>query len=86
EKVNDDDEEIEKKMKDDKIDKGETNDNVKKTNVVVKEKDNDEGADIAKITRKRSKPDKHEHGNGRARKKSGECYQSQEWSTSVEHG
>ncbi|GJU83978.1 reverse transcriptase domain-containing protein [Tanacetum coccineum] len=31
--------------------------------------------DKAKITRKRSKPDKHEHGNGRARKKPGESYQ-----------
>ncbi|GJU79221.1 hypothetical protein Tco_1276291 [Tanacetum coccineum] len=27
--------------------------------------------------------DKHGHGNGRAHKKLGECYQSQEWSTSV---
>ncbi|GJZ66273.1 hypothetical protein Tco_0622969 [Tanacetum coccineum] len=71
EKVNDDDEEIEKKMKDDKIDKGETNDNVEKTNVVVKEKDNDEGTDIAKISRKRSKPDNHGHGNGIECAKSG---------------
>ncbi|GJX77620.1 hypothetical protein Tco_0324431 [Tanacetum coccineum] len=31
--------------------------------------------DIAKITRKRSKPDKHGHGNGRARKEPGESYQ-----------
>ncbi|GJU11043.1 putative ribonuclease H-like domain-containing protein [Tanacetum coccineum] len=31
--------------------------------------------DKAKITGKRSKPDKHEHGNGRARKESGERYQ-----------
>ncbi|GJT75531.1 RNA-directed DNA polymerase, eukaryota, reverse transcriptase zinc-binding domain protein [Tanacetum coccineum] len=31
--------------------------------------------DKAKITRKRSKPDKHGHGNGRARKKPGESYQ-----------
>ncbi|GKE14377.1 hypothetical protein Tco_1421954, partial [Tanacetum coccineum] len=28
-------------------------------------------ADIAKITRKRLKPGKHEHGNGRAHKKPG---------------
>ncbi|GJY58472.1 hypothetical protein Tco_0458364 [Tanacetum coccineum] len=34
-----------------------------------------ESADIAKITRKRLKPGKHEHGNGRARKKPGESYQ-----------
>ncbi|GJV73827.1 hypothetical protein Tco_1493822 [Tanacetum coccineum] len=33
------------------------------------------GTDIAKISRKRSKPDKHGHGNGRARKKPGESYQ-----------
>ncbi|GKA72350.1 uncharacterized mitochondrial protein-like protein [Tanacetum coccineum] len=33
------------------------------------------GTDKSKITRKRSKPDKHEHGNGRARKKPGECLQ-----------
>ncbi|GJW13390.1 hypothetical protein Tco_0017523 [Tanacetum coccineum] len=32
-------------------------------------------ADKAKITRKRSKPDKNEHGNGRARKEPGESYQ-----------
>ncbi|GKD67954.1 hypothetical protein Tco_1322044, partial [Tanacetum coccineum] len=31
--------------------------------------------DRAKITRKRSKPDKHGHGNGRARKEPGECCQ-----------
>ncbi|GKA20601.1 hypothetical protein Tco_0700590 [Tanacetum coccineum] len=36
-----------------------------------------QGADIAKITRKRLKPGKHEHGNGRARKKPGGSYQSQ---------
>ncbi|GJY47080.1 reverse transcriptase domain-containing protein [Tanacetum coccineum] len=49
-----------------------------------------EGADIAKITRKRLKPGKHEHGNGRARKKQGGSYQSQTmvklqstWSTKV---
>ncbi|GKD45594.1 hypothetical protein Tco_1270239 [Tanacetum coccineum] len=43
-------------------------------------------ADIAKITRKWSKPDKHEHGNGRAYKKLGECYQvnlQSTWSTKV---
>ncbi|GKC72818.1 reverse transcriptase domain-containing protein, partial [Tanacetum coccineum] len=34
-------------------------------------------ADIAKITRKWLKPGKHEHGNGRARKKPGGRYQSQ---------
>ncbi|GJX86634.1 hypothetical protein Tco_0337408, partial [Tanacetum coccineum] len=33
------------------------------------------GMDIAKITRKRSKPDKHGRGNGRAHKEPGECYQ-----------
>ncbi|GJX08157.1 reverse transcriptase domain-containing protein [Tanacetum coccineum] len=33
------------------------------------------GADIAKITRKRLKPGKHEHGNGRVRKEPGESYQ-----------
>ncbi|GKD86875.1 hypothetical protein Tco_1358029 [Tanacetum coccineum] len=33
------------------------------------------GTDIAKITRKRSKPDNYEHGNGRAHKEPGECYQ-----------
>ncbi|GJY18998.1 hypothetical protein Tco_0390489 [Tanacetum coccineum] len=33
------------------------------------------GADIAKITRKRLKPRKHEHGNERARKEPGESYQ-----------
>ncbi|GJT21445.1 putative reverse transcriptase domain-containing protein [Tanacetum coccineum] len=33
------------------------------------------GTDKAKITRKRSKPDKHGHGNGRARKEPGESYQ-----------
>ncbi|GJY79485.1 hypothetical protein Tco_0485286, partial [Tanacetum coccineum] len=32
-------------------------------------------ADIVKITRKRLKPGKHEHGNGRARKEPGESYQ-----------
>ncbi|GJY43684.1 retrovirus-related pol polyprotein from transposon TNT 1-94 [Tanacetum coccineum] len=31
--------------------------------------------DIANFTRKRLKPDKHEHGNGRAHKEPGECYQ-----------
>ncbi|GKC02447.1 hypothetical protein Tco_0994057 [Tanacetum coccineum] len=31
--------------------------------------------DIVKISRKRSKPDKHGHGNGRAHKELGECYQ-----------
>ncbi|GKC81682.1 hypothetical protein Tco_1137399, partial [Tanacetum coccineum] len=36
----------------------------------------DSGTDIAKqISRKRLKPDKHEHGNGRAHKELGECYQ-----------
>ncbi|GJW32309.1 RNA-directed DNA polymerase, eukaryota, reverse transcriptase zinc-binding domain protein [Tanacetum coccineum] len=33
------------------------------------------GTDNAKISRKRLKPDKHEHGNGRAHKELGECYQ-----------
>ncbi|GKE95345.1 hypothetical protein Tco_1580200, partial [Tanacetum coccineum] len=44
----------------------------------------------AKILRKRLKPGKHEHGNGRARKKPGGSYQSQTvvnlqstWSTKV---
>ncbi|GJY01434.1 hypothetical protein Tco_0359586 [Tanacetum coccineum] len=40
------------------------------------------GTDIAKITRKRSKPDNYEHGNGRAHKEPGECYQK---STVVNH-
>ncbi|GKF00957.1 hypothetical protein Tco_0027880, partial [Tanacetum coccineum] len=31
--------------------------------------------DIAKITRKRSKPDKHGHGKGKRIKELGECYQ-----------
>ncbi|GJW59819.1 ribonuclease H-like domain-containing protein, partial [Tanacetum coccineum] len=31
--------------------------------------------DIAKISRKQSKPDKHEHGNGKASKEPGESYQ-----------
>ncbi|GJS58641.1 RNA-directed DNA polymerase, eukaryota [Tanacetum coccineum] len=33
------------------------------------------GTGIAKISRKRSKQDKHGHGNGRAHKEPGECYQ-----------
>ncbi|GJV78662.1 reverse transcriptase domain-containing protein [Tanacetum coccineum] len=33
------------------------------------------GTDIAKISRKRSKPDKYEHGNRRAHKEPGECYE-----------
>ncbi|GJY78386.1 retrotransposon protein, putative, ty1-copia subclass [Tanacetum coccineum] len=33
------------------------------------------GTDIAKILRKRLKSDKHGHGNGRAHKEPGECYQ-----------
>ncbi|GJU06627.1 hypothetical protein Tco_1123057 [Tanacetum coccineum] len=33
------------------------------------------GTDIAKILRKRSKPDNHEHGNGIECAKAGECYQ-----------
>ncbi|GJR70794.1 zf-CCHC domain-containing protein [Tanacetum coccineum] len=36
------------------------------------------GTDIAKISRKRSKPDNHEHGNGIECEKSGECYQGQQ--------
>ncbi|GKC53933.1 hypothetical protein Tco_1076678, partial [Tanacetum coccineum] len=32
--------------------------------------------DIAKILRKRSKPDKHGHGKGKRMQKPGECYQS----------
>ncbi|GJU67500.1 putative ribonuclease H-like domain-containing protein [Tanacetum coccineum] len=40
------------------------------------EAEQDSGTDIAKITRKRSKPDKHGHGNGRTHKEPGECYQS----------
>ncbi|GJW37524.1 hypothetical protein Tco_0060444 [Tanacetum coccineum] len=43
----------------------------------------DPGTDKAKITRKRLKPGKHEHRNGRAHKESGESYQSQEWSISI---
>ncbi|GJZ84374.1 hypothetical protein Tco_0649713 [Tanacetum coccineum] len=47
------------------------------------------GTDKAKIPRKRLKPGKHEHGNGRARKKPGGSYQGQKvnlqstWSTKV---
>ncbi|GJR91548.1 integrase, catalytic region, zinc finger, CCHC-type containing protein [Tanacetum coccineum] len=40
-------------------------------------KDGDGGTDKAKTTRKWLKPGKHEHGNGRARKKPGGSYQSQ---------
>ncbi|GKB58276.1 hypothetical protein Tco_0914462, partial [Tanacetum coccineum] len=32
--------------------------------------------DIAKITRKRSKPDKHGHGNGKSAQEPEDCYQS----------
>ncbi|GKD48200.1 hypothetical protein Tco_1277176 [Tanacetum coccineum] len=39
------------------------------------------GMDKAKTTRKRLKPGKLEHENGRAREKPGESYQSQKWST-----
>ncbi|GJS45835.1 hypothetical protein Tco_0595956 [Tanacetum coccineum] len=46
--------------------------------------------DIAKITRKRLKPGKHEHGNGRAHKEPGECYQKSTMvnssQPSVKHG
>ncbi|GJY12367.1 hypothetical protein Tco_0381676 [Tanacetum coccineum] len=35
------------------------------------------GTDIAKITRKRSKPDKHGHGKGKRIQEPGECYQRQ---------
>ncbi|GJS15366.1 hypothetical protein Tco_0409838 [Tanacetum coccineum] len=50
--VNDDDEEIEKEMKDDDIEKEEKNDDVEKTDeVMLKEKDNDEaGASVKRIT------------------------------------
>ncbi|GJX80415.1 hypothetical protein Tco_0328564 [Tanacetum coccineum] len=34
-----------------------------------------EGTDIAKITRKWSKPDKHGHGKGKRIQEPGECYQ-----------
>ncbi|GKB50576.1 hypothetical protein Tco_0901329, partial [Tanacetum coccineum] len=34
-----------------------------------------QGTDNAKISRKRLKPDKHEHGNGIECAKAGECYQ-----------
>ncbi|GJU98417.1 hypothetical protein Tco_1327688 [Tanacetum coccineum] len=34
------------------------------------------GTDIAKISRKRSKPDKHRHGKGKSVQELGECYQS----------
>ncbi|GJZ52168.1 reverse transcriptase domain-containing protein [Tanacetum coccineum] len=37
-----------------------------------------QGTDSAKITRKRSKPDKHGHGNGKSAKEPEDCYQ---WST-----
>ncbi|GJS35207.1 hypothetical protein Tco_0533589 [Tanacetum coccineum] len=43
------------------------------------------GADIAKITRKRLKPGKHEHGNGRARKEPGESYQKSKVVNSGQH-
>ncbi|GJU44610.1 hypothetical protein Tco_1201876 [Tanacetum coccineum] len=36
----------------------------------------DHGTDIAKISRKWSKPDNHEHGNGIECAKAGECYQA----------
>ncbi|GKD20226.1 hypothetical protein Tco_1221929, partial [Tanacetum coccineum] len=39
------------------------------------------GTDNAKISRKRSKPDNHEHGNGIECAKAGECYQGQQKST-----
>ncbi|GJW53374.1 retrovirus-related pol polyprotein from transposon TNT 1-94 [Tanacetum coccineum] len=41
----------------------------------------DQRTDIVKISRKQSKPDKHEHGNRRAHKEPGECYQGQQKST-----
>ncbi|GJY51977.1 hypothetical protein Tco_0442824 [Tanacetum coccineum] len=44
-----------------------------------------QGADIAKITRKRLKPGKHEHGNGRARKEPGESYQKSRMVNSIEY-
>ncbi|GKD84555.1 hypothetical protein Tco_1355709, partial [Tanacetum coccineum] len=37
--------------------------------------------DIAKISRKRLKPDKHGHGNGIECAKAKECYQGQQKST-----
>ncbi|GKA18341.1 hypothetical protein Tco_0698178 [Tanacetum coccineum] len=49
--------------------------NFVKEPVEILEESEFEGTDKAKITRKRSKPDKHEHGNGRARKEPGESYQ-----------
>ncbi|GJS13810.1 putative ribonuclease H-like domain-containing protein [Tanacetum coccineum] len=39
--------------------------------------------DIAKITRKRSKPDKHGHGNGKSAKEPEDCYQ---WNKKDERG
>ncbi|GJW97313.1 hypothetical protein Tco_0179121 [Tanacetum coccineum] len=42
---------------------------------VLHERLEDKGTDKAKIPRKRLKPGKHEHGNGRARKKPGGSYQ-----------
>ncbi|GJX42617.1 hypothetical protein Tco_0257607 [Tanacetum coccineum] len=45
----------------------------------------DPGTDKAKIARKRSKPDKHEHGNGRARKEPGESYQKSKVVNSGQH-
>ncbi|GJW40489.1 hypothetical protein Tco_0066334 [Tanacetum coccineum] len=48
------------------------------------------GTDKAKITRKRSKPDKHGHGNGRSHKEPGEYYQRStkvnQSQLSVKHG
>ncbi|GJZ22457.1 hypothetical protein Tco_0559496 [Tanacetum coccineum] len=44
------------------------------------------GADIAKISRKRLKPGKHEHGNGRAHKEPGECYLKSTMVNSTKHG
>ncbi|GJR29246.1 putative reverse transcriptase domain-containing protein [Tanacetum coccineum] len=44
------------------------------------------GADIAKISRKRLKSGKHEHGNGRAHKEPGECYQNRPTAESLGGG
>ncbi|GKB18888.1 hypothetical protein Tco_0852811 [Tanacetum coccineum] len=52
-------------------------------------KNGENGTDKAKITRKRLKPGKNKHGNGRARKKPGASYQSQKvkhQSTLGQHG
>ncbi|GJW14425.1 hypothetical protein Tco_0018558 [Tanacetum coccineum] len=43
------------------------------------------GTDIAKITRERSKPDKHGHGNGKTIQEPGECYQRNDVESYTSH-